>query len=186
MLAGVGGQGILLASRVLTTGLIAAGFDVKSSEVHGMAQRGGSVITQLAYGQKVYSSLYGAGVFDLLVSLEKLEALRYIHFLKKNGVLLVNEKEIPPLPVLTGAAVYPQDVDQRLTSYPVVLHLIAADTKAAELGNPRVMNMIILGALIKLLHLEQITDWSQLVSEAVKPQFREVNLQALQAGLGMV
>lgn len=107
MLAGVGGQGILLASRILSAGLIKAGYDVKSSEVHGMAQRGGSVVTQLSYGEKVYSPIVGAGAVDLLITLEKLEALRYVHFLKRNGTLLMNEREIPSLPILTGAVDYP-------------------------------------------------------------------------------
>jgi indolepyruvate ferredoxin oxidoreductase beta subunit len=184
MLVGVGGQGILLASRILTTGLIEAGYDVKASEVHGMAQRGGSVVTQLAFGDRIYSPLNGPGVFDILVSLEKLEGIRYLHFLKKGGILLVNRKEIPSLPVISGAATYPSDLTERMASYPVSLHLIDAD--ADQLGNPRVMNVVILGALIKLLHLTGLVDWREQVAAAVRPQFRDVNQKALEIGLNIV
>ena len=186
MLVGVGGQGILLASRILTTGLIEGGYDVKASEVHGMAQRGGSVVTQLAFGDKVYSPLNGPGVFDILVSLEKLEGIRYLHFLKKGGILLVNRKEIPSLPVISGAAIYPADLAERMASYPVSLHLIDADASALKLGNPRVMNVVILGALIKLLKLTDLVDWREQVVAAVKPQFQEVNQKALEIGLNIV
>ncbi len=186
MLVGVGGQGILLASRILTTGLIEAGYDVKASEVHGMAQRGGSVVTQLAYGDKVYSPLNGPGVFDILVSLEKLEGIRYLHFLKKGGILLVNRKEIPSLPVISGAATYPADLAERMASYPVSLHLIDADAAAEQLGHPRVMNVVILGALIKLLKLTDLVDWHEQVAATVKPQFQDVNLKALEVGLNIV
>jgi indolepyruvate ferredoxin oxidoreductase beta subunit len=186
MLVGVGGQGILLASRILTTGLIAGGYDVKASEVHGMAQRGGSVVTQLAFGDKVYSPLNGPGVFDILVSLEKLEGIRYLHFLKKGGILLVNRKEIPSLPVISGAATYPADLAERMASYPVSLHLIDADASALQLGNPRVMNVVILGALIKLLQLTDLVNWREQVAAAVKPQFQEVNQKAFEIGLNMV
>jgi indolepyruvate ferredoxin oxidoreductase beta subunit len=186
MLVGVGGQGILLASRILTSGLIKSGYDVKASEVHGMAQRGGSVVTQLAFGDQVYSSLNGPGVFDVLVSLEKLEGLRYLHFLKKNGILLVNRKEIPSLPVISGAATYPADLAERMASYPVSLHPIDADAAAEQLGHPRVMNVVILGALIKLLKLTDLVDWQEQVAAAVRPQFREVNQKALQMGLTIV
>jgi indolepyruvate ferredoxin oxidoreductase beta subunit len=186
MLVGVGGQGILLASRILTSGLIEAGYDVKASEVHGMAQRGGSVVTQLAFGAKVYSPLNGPGVFDILVSLEKLEGIRYLHFLKKDGILLVNRKEIPPLPVISGAATYPADLAGRMASYPVSLHLIDADAAAEQLGHPRVMNVVILGALIKLLKLTDLVDWQEQVAAAVRPQFREVDQKALEIGLNIV
>jgi indolepyruvate ferredoxin oxidoreductase beta subunit len=186
MLVGVGGQGILLASRILTSGLIKAGYDVKASEVHGMAQRGGSVVTQLAFGGRVYSPLNGPGVFDILVSLEKLEGIRYLHFLKKDGILLVNRKEIPPLPVISGAATYPADLAGRMASYPVSLHLIDADAAAEQLGHPRVMNVVILGALIKLLKLTDLVDWQEQVAAAVRPQFREVDQKALEIGLNIV
>ncbi len=186
MLAGVGGQGILLASRILSEGLIKAGYDVKSSEVHGMAQRGGSVVTQLSYGEMVYSPIAGAGAVDLLITLEKLEALRYVHFLKKDGILLMNEREIPSLPILTGAVEYPQDIEKRISEYPVTLHTIDADHEAEELGNLRVMNVVLLGALIKLAELEDLVDWPSVVAESVKPAYREINLKALAAGAELV
>lgn len=186
MLAGVGGQGILLASRILSTGLLKAGFDVKSSEVHGMAQRGGSVVTQLSYGKKVYSPISGAGAVDLLVTLEKLEALRYVHFLKKNGSLLMNAKEIPSLPVLIGAAEYPADIEERLSSYPISLYTIDADREAEKLGNLKVMNVVLLGAMVKLAGLSELVDWPSVVAESVKPAYREINLKAFTAGQNLV
>ena len=186
MLAGVGGQGILLASRILTSGLLKAGFDVKSSEVHGMAQRGGSVVTQLSYGKKVYSHISGAGAVDLLVTLEKLEALRYVHFLKKNGSLLMNAKEIPSLPVLIGAAEYPADIEERLSSYPISLYAIDADREAEKLGNLKVMNVVLLGAMVKLAGLSELVDWPSVVAESVKPAYREINLKAFTAGQNLV
>jgi indolepyruvate ferredoxin oxidoreductase beta subunit len=186
MLAGVGGQGILLASRILCAGLIKAGYDVKSSEVHGMAQRGGSVVTQLSYGERVYSPLVGAGAVDLLITLEKLEALRYVHFLKRNGALLMNAREIPSLPVLTGAVDYPQDIEERLSKYPISLHTIDADGAADKLGNLRVMNVVLLGAMVKLAGLEGLVDWPSIVAEAVKPAYRQVNLKAFAAGASLV
>lgn len=186
MFAGVGGQGIILATRVLAEGLIAAGYDVKSSEVHGMAQRGGSVVTQLSYGKKVYSPLVGAGAVDVLVTLEKLEALRYVHFLKRNGILLVNEREIPSLPVLTGKVSYPEDIAERLAQYPVSLHFLDADCEAEKLGNLKVMNIVLLGGLVKLAGLEQVVDWPEIISGAVKPQYREINAQAFRVGLALV
>lgn len=186
MFAGVGGQGILLASRVLAEGLLRAGLDVKSTEVHGMAQRGGSVVTQVCFGERVYSPLVGPGAIDALVALEKLEALRYIHFLKKNGVLLVNRKEIPSLPVLSGAVTYPQDVEERLSAFPVSLHIIDADREAERLGNHRVMNMVLLGALLKLTGIADLIDWKEVVSEAVRPEYRDVNLRALESGMIVV
>lgn len=186
MFAGVGGQGIILATRVLAEGLIAAGYDVKSSEVHGMAQRGGSVVTQLSFGQKVYSPLVGAGAVDVLVTLEKLEALRYVHFLKRNGILLVNEREIPSLPVLTGAVAYPEDLTERLGAYPVSLYLVDADREAEKLGNLRVMNIVLLGGLVKLAGLDDVVDWPEIISRSVKPRYREINIQALEAGMQLV
>ncbi len=186
MLAGVGGQGILLASRVLSSGLIKAGYDVKSSEVHGMAQRGGSVVTQLTYGEKVYSPIVGAGAVDLLITLEKLEALRYVHFLKKNGTLLMNAREIPSLPILIGSAEYPTDIEERLSAYPISLYTIDADREAEKLGNLRVMNVVLLGAMVKLAGLNELVDWPSVVAESVKPAYREVNLKAFAAGMKLV
>ncbi len=186
MFAGVGGQGILLASRVLAEGLLRSGLDVKSTEVHGMAQRGGSVVTQVCFGERVYSPLVGPGAIDALVSLEKLEALRYIHDVKRSGIVIVNKKEIPSLPVLSGAVTYPKDVEERLSSFPVSLHLIDADLEAERLGNRRAMNMVLLGALLKLTGLAALTDWKEVVAEAVRPEYRDINIRALEAGMRLV
>ncbi len=186
MLDGVGGQGIIMASKILIDGLIQADYDVKSSEVHGMAQRGGSVITQLRYGDRVYSSLVGEGAVDVLFAMEKLEAMRYAHFLKKDGLLLMNEMEIPPASVLTGESSYPGDINERLGALPVKFFPIAAEAKARELGNVRVMNVIMAGALIKLIGLADDLDWSAVVTAAVKPQYKELNLEAFRSGMELV
>ncbi|AOQ24801.1 hypothetical protein MTAT_03950 [Moorella thermoacetica] len=183
MIVGVGGQGIILACRILTSGLIKSGYDVKSSEVHGMAQRGGSVVTQLCYGQKVYSPLVGEGAVDVLMALEKLEALRYVHFLKRKGLLLVNDLEIPSLPVITGKATYPEGIPERLKSFDLTLYSIPAASVARELGNNRVMNIIMLGAMIALTGLEQLISWVDIVREAVRPQYQDLNQRAFEMGL---
>lgn len=186
MLTGVGGQGIILASTILINGLLKANYDVKGSEVHGMAQRGGSVVTQLRYGDKVYSPLVGAGAVDLLFAMEKLEAARYAHMLKKNGILLMNEMEIPSAPIMTGKVPYPRDIEERLSALPISFHSIPADEKARELGNPRVVNVIMLGAMIKLCGLDRELDWKEVVAAVVKPRFRELNLKAFEVGMKLV
>lgn len=185
LLCGVGGQGIILASKILSAGLIDAGYDVKMSEVHGMAQRGGSVTTQVRYGEEVFSPIIGEGQADVLVSFESMETAKWIGFLKKDGKVLINDFEIPSAPILSGAAVYPSGVIDDIRSKADTIVFKAVDL-ALELGNIKTMNIIILGALVKAMHLEDKADWQRLIKEQVKPKFHDVNIQAFEKGLSLV
>ena len=180
LLAGVGGQGTILVSKVLTQGLVDAGFDVKMSEVHGMAQRGGSVSTQVRWGRKVHSPIIGTGGADILVAFEKLEALRYASYLKPSGTLVVNEYEILPLSVSSGTEAYPEGVIEALKSCFRTIALDAASI-AGSLGNPRTMNIVLLGAMVGALGLGGI-DWEQALRAQVPDKAIAVNLAALAAG----
>lgn len=181
LFVGVGGQGTILASKILTIGLIEAGYDVKMSEVHGMSQRGGSVSTQVRFGKKVYSPIIGEGSADILVSFEEMEAARYAKFLKKDGQMVVNTTRIPSLPVLSGDCQYPQGIIEELKKHVPVLALDATQI-ASSLGNPKSANVVLLGALIGALGLHDI-DWQDIISRTVKPAFVNVNLRAFAAGL---
>jgi indolepyruvate ferredoxin oxidoreductase beta subunit len=181
LMVGVGGQGTILASKVLSTGLVNAGYDVKMSEVHGMAQRGGSVTTQVRFGRKVYSPIIGKGQADIIVAFEKLEALRMIEYLKKDGVMVVNDHAIPSMTVLTGAEEYPEGIVDELKSKVKVIVFKAAEV-ARELGNPRTQNIVLLGALIKAIGLEGL-DWDAAIEAEVKPKFVAMNKKALNKGM---
>ena len=181
LLVGVGGQGTILMSKVLTAGLVQAGYDVKMSEVHGMAQRGGSVSTQVRYGEKVYSPIIGRGEADVLVAFEKMEAVRYAAFLKPSGTAVVNDLSIMPLPVATGMAAYPEGAIEAMQKAFRVL-VVPASEIAGRLGNPKCMNIILLGALVKAFHLEGI-DWKNALTETIPPKAIAINLAAFQAGL---
>ena len=180
LICGVGGQGTLLMSKTLTAGLVQAGYDVKMSEVHGMAQRGGSVSTQVRYGEKVFSPIIGRGEADILIAFEKLEAARYSDLLKIGGTALINDYEVVPLPVSSGAAEYPQNiVEQMQRSFDV--SVIPASTLAKGLGNIRCTNIVLLGALVRAFHLESI-DWNAALTESVPPKVLALNLAAFDAG----
>ncbi len=181
LFVGVGGQGIILTSKVLSTALVNAGYDVKMSEVHGMAQRGGSVTTQVRYGEKVYSPIIGKGQADIIVSFERMEALRMLEYLKKDGVMVVNDHAIPSMPILTGDAEYPEGIIDELKSKAKTIVFKAADV-ARELGNPKTQNIVMLGALVKAFGLENL-DWDKAIEEEVKPKFVDINKKALQKGM---
>ena len=184
LLAGVGGQGTLLASNVLAHVGVRAGFDVKKAEVHGMAQRGGSVSSHMRWGEKVYSPLIGRGEVDYLVAFEKLEALRYVDMLRKGGTVIVGEMRIPPLSVSSGNDVYPADEEVRRIVGGVTddLHLIPSIRLAEEAGNVRAHNIVVLGALSTFADqiLPQI--WLEVIADWVPERFVDVNLRAFQAG----
>jgi indolepyruvate ferredoxin oxidoreductase beta subunit len=184
LLVGVGGQGTILASKLLTTGLMEAGYDVKMSEIHGMSQRGGSVSSQVRYGEKVESPVIELGGADILVSFEKMEALRWLKYLKKDGKVVVNDFEINSMPILSGRVDYPTGILEELSSK-VQTTVIDAAKQATELGNPKVMNVILLGTTIKAMGLEDI-DWEKIIRDNVKPQFVELNLKAIEVGMGLV
>lgn len=181
LFVGIGGQGTILASKILTIGLIEHGYDVKMSEVHGMSQRGGSVSTQVRFGKKVYSPIIGEGSADILVSFEEMEAARYARFLKKGGKMVVNKTQNPSLPVLSGACQYPQGILEELKKHVPVRDLDATKI-ATDLGNPKSANVVLLGALIEALGLHDI-DWKGIIAKTVKPAFVDINLKAFDAGM---
>ena len=184
MLVGVGGQGTILASKLLTIGLMQEGYDVKMSEIHGMSQRGGSVSSQVRYGEKVYSPVIEIGGADILVSFEKMEALRWLEYLKPEGKIVVNNYRIDSIPVLTGKAIYKEkEIEDELNRLNATI--INAADKAKELGNAKVMNIILLGALVKSMSLEDI-DWESIIRENIKEKFVDINLQAFKKGMEMV
>ncbi|MDO4383605.1 MAG: indolepyruvate oxidoreductase subunit beta [Eubacteriales bacterium] len=181
LLVGVGGQGTILASKILTSGLMEAGYDVKMSEIHGMSQRGGSVSTQVRYGEKVLSPIVGMGSADVIVAFEKMEALRWLPYLKKGGSIVVNDFVINPAPVNQGQAEYPEGIIEDLASKVKVVSLKAGDI-AADLGNPKAMNVVLLGALVKAIGTLDDVDWMKHIEKNVKPKFVELNKKAFQAG----
>lgn len=182
LFVGVGGQGTILASKVLTEGLLKNGYDVKMSEVHGMAQRGGSVTTQVRFGEKVYSPLIEKGTADVIVAFEKSEAARWLPFLKKGGYLVVNDYEMYPVPVLIGAEKYPENVNEGLKNAVENTIIVDAAGIAEELGNNKAMNVVLLGTLIKALGLENI-NWNEVLEGSVPPKAIDINKQALAKGL---
>lgn len=184
LFVGVGGQGIILASKILTEGLVKFGYDVKMSEVHGMAQRGGSVTTQVRFGEKVYSPLIGIGEADVLVSFEKVEAARWISYLKEGGSLVVNDYEIYSLPVLIGQEQYPENVLDELRTKVKNIKVLNAANVAMEIGNIKTQNIVLLGALIKALGLENM-DWESVVKENLPEKMHDINIKALRAGMNI-
>ena len=180
LLVGVGGQGTILASKLLTIGLMQAGYDVKMSEIHGMSQRGGSVSSQVRYGKDVQSPVIELGGADILVSFEKMEALRWLEYLRPNGVVVVNDYQISPMPVVSGIAEYADTIIDELNAK-VKTTLINAFDEAVALGNPRVMNIILLGVTIEMMNLDDI-NWDEILKSQVKADFYEINKKALAKG----
>lgn len=185
LFVGVGGQGTILTTKILSAGLVQLGYDVKMSEIHGMSQRGGTVTTQLKYGDKVYAPNIGEHEADIIISFEKVEALRALPYLKKGGTMISDEREIFSMPVLTGEAEYPSDALVKLAEVVENFKVIKAYEKALELGNSRVQNICILGALIKVLGLGGV-DWKALVASNVPEKVKDINIKAFEAGFNMV
>ena len=184
VLCGVGGQGTILASKILSYTLIEAGYDVKMSEIHGMSQRGGSVTTQVRYGDKVYSPIIGKGSADVLVAFEKMEALRYLDDVKVDGgVVIINDHAIQSLPTLQGMAAYPEDCIDRVKEKNEDTRVITATKIAGELGNEKAANVVLLGATVKALGLEAL-NWDAALAACVKPATLEMNKKAFEAGMG--
>lgn len=180
MIVGVGGQGTLLTSRILGGITLNAGFDVKLSEVHGMAQRGGSVVTFVRYGEKVYEPIVEEGQADVLIAFERLEALRYAHYLKKDGVIILNDQRIDPITVLIGAQEYPQDIVETLRKDYKVLTADALE-EAKKIGNTKVFNIIILGLAARYMDFQK-EDWLKTIEELVPPKTVEINKKAFEVG----
>ena len=180
LLVGVGGQGTILASKILSEGLTQAGYDVKMSEIHGMSQRGGNVSTQIRFGEKVYSPIVGRGEADIIVAFEKMEALRWIEYLKEGGKMVINDFEIPSVPIQQGACKYPEGILEELVHRAKVSVFKAGDI-AAQLGNSKTMNIVLLGALIKAMDIPGI-DWEEVIKSNVKKGFEDINIKAFRAG----
>lgn len=182
VLVGVGGQGILLASAIIAQAALTTGYDVKTYEVHGMAQRGGSVLAQVRYGEKVYSPLIPKHEASVLASLERTEALRYVDYLAPHGLAVVSDQVIVPVTVSSGAATYPEMDETALKTYFPRLVYVSAVERALELGNARAANVILLGALSTKLDNLADDAWQKAIQTCVKPKFVDLNLQAFYLG----
>ncbi len=183
MIVGVGGQGTLLASRILGNTLIAQGFDVKVSEVHGMSQRGGSVVTYVKYGESVSSPIVDKAQADLILAFERLEALRALPFLKKGGKMIVNDRAIDPMPVITGAMEYPANILETLNAQADVIALDALKY-AEESGSSKAVNVVLIGVLAKSTDIPY-NAWIETIKTTVPAKFLEINLKAFDAGYNL-
>ena len=183
MIVGVGGQGTLLASRILGNVVIEEGYDIKLSEVHGMSQRGGSVVTYVKFGDCVYSPIIDKGEADVILAFEKLEAYRALPYLKKDGKIIVNDQEINPMPVVIGAKEYPSDIISKLKSKCEVIDLDAVKL-ANEAGNIKAVNVVLIGVLAKSTDIEY-SKWIEAIKNTVPEKLLEVNLKAFDLGYNL-
>lgn len=183
MIVGVGGQGTLLTSRILGRLATRAGYDVKLSEVHGMAQRGGSVVTFVRFGGKVAEPIVEEGQGDVLIAFERLEALRYLHFLKKDGVVVVNDLRIDPITVVTGAAAYPDNIIAKLKQARRTIAVNATE-EAKKLGMPKAFNIVVLGAAARHMDFAK-DDWLRVIEATVPPKTVEINKKAFETGYAL-
>ncbi len=181
LLAGVGGQGIVLASKILAKCAFSAGFMVKESELHGMAQRGGSVISHVRFGEEVYSPLIPGGKADFLVALEELEGLRYTYFLKPSAQVILNSKQVAPSVIIPENSRYPENIKEKLESSGFRVDAVKALEKAKELGNLKVENIILIGALSRYLPFT-VEDWQRTIEESVPVKTIEINMKAFITG----
>ena len=181
MIVGVGGQGSLLASKLLGHLLMEQGYDVKVSEVHGMSQRGGSVVTYVRYGDKVASPVIDKGEADYIVSFELLEAARWTQYLKPGGRLVVNTQQINPMPVITGAAVYPEDLAAKMKDKGITVDAIDALSLAAQAGSAKAVNIVLMGHLSRSFDFT-LDEWMDAIEKSVPPKFLELNKKAFLLG----
>ena len=181
MIVGVGGQGSLLASKLLGHLLLSEGYDVKVSEVHGMSQRGGSVVTYVRFGDKVYSPIIDKGEADFIVSFEKLEAARYVEYLKSSGRIVVNTQEIDPMPVITGAAEYPENLIEKMQDLGIQVDALDCLALAEQAGSPKAVNIVLMGHLSKYFDIP-VEKWQKAIEECVAPKFVELNQKAFALG----
>lgn len=181
MIVGVGGQGSLLASKLLGHLLLTEGYDVKVSEVHGMSQRGGSVVTYVRFGEKVYSPIIDKGEADVIVSFEKLEAARYLEYLKPDGRIVTNTQEIDPMPVITGAASYPENLIEKLKEKGVQVDAMDCLTLANEAGSSKAVNIVLMGKLSNYFDIP-VEKWQKAIEECVPAKFLELNQKAFMLG----
>jgi indolepyruvate ferredoxin oxidoreductase beta subunit len=181
MIVGVGGQGTLLASKLIGSVAEKCGYDVKVSEVHGMSQRGGSVVTYVKLGEKVYSPIIEKGGADIILAFEKLEALRWIDYLKKGGSLILNDQEIDPMPVITGKSKYPKDITERLKKTGIRLRTVNALEIAAKCGNIKTVNVVLIGLLARITDIGRDA-WQKAIEEVVPQKLLDENIKAFNAG----
>lgn len=183
MIVGVGGQGTLLASRVLGNVLMRQGYDVKVSEVHGMSQRGGSVVTYVRYGDKVASPTIDEGQADVILSFEKLEAARWLSYLRQGGKLVSNTQEIDPMPVITGAAEYPEGLIEKIKAKGIDVLALDALSLAVEAGSSKAINIVLIGVLSNYMEFGEAS-WQEALADCVPPKFLEINKKAFALGRG--
>ena len=181
IIVGVGGQGAILVSKIMTNGLIQAGYDVKQSEVHGMSQRGGSVSTQVRWGEKVYGPVFGKGCADILIAMENMEAVRYAEFLKPDGVAIINDYERDSMTTASGIEEYPEGCLEAMQKQFKCI-VVPANEIAEKLGNPRCMNVVLFGACCGLMGADSV-NWEDVVRKVVPAKALELNLAAFRAGL---
>jgi len=183
LLTGVGGQGTILASKLLTEGLLSQGYDVKMSEVHGMSQREGPVLTHVRFGEQVFSPIVETKKADVIIGFEELEVLRNLEYLREDGkgVVILNRVRVNPIGVQNGSEKYPGNVEEFISARAGKVIAMDASEEARKLGNLRVMNIILLGASVRQLGLEEI-DWGKVIAENVKSQYVELNQQAFELG----
>jgi len=181
MIVGVGGQGSLLASKLLGRLLLTKGYDIKVSEVHGMSQRGGSVVTYVRFGDKVYSPIIDKGEADFIISFELLEAARYTEYLKRDGRIITNTQQVNPMPVITGAASYPEELDTKMAAAGINLDAFDALALAEEAGNAKAVNLVLLGRLSKYFDFTD-EEWMLAIEESVPAKFLELNKKAFALG----
>ena len=181
MIVGVGGQGSLLASKLLGYLILSQGYDVKVSEVHGMSQRGGSVVTYVRYGDRVYSPVIDQGEADYIVSFELLEAARWLPYLKKDGIIVTNTQQIDPMPVITGAAEYPKELVEKLTASGARVDALDCLRLAEEAGSAKAVNIVLLGRLSKYFDIPREA-WDEALSANVPPRFLTMNQKAFELG----
>ena len=181
LIVGVGGQGTLLASRLLGNAVISCKYDVKVSEVHGMSQRGGSVVTYVRYGEQVSSPIIETGEADMIISFEMLEAARYLSYLKKGGTVVVNTQQIDPMPVITGAAEYPEQILEKMQA--AGIHTVAIDALklAEEAGSSKAVNVVLMGVVARNMEIEKDV-WIQTIRDTVPAKFVDMNLKAFELG----
>lgn len=181
MIVGVGGQGTLLASRILGNAILAQNYDVKVSEVHGMSQRGGSVVTYVRYGKEVFSPVIDEGEADIIISFEELEAVRWLKYLKKGGKLITSTQQIDPMPVIIGAATYPENLIDKMKDKGIDLVSIDALSLAEEAGSSKATNVVLMGVLSNYLGFEDNV-WESAIKQCVPPKFLDVNKKAFTLG----
>ena len=181
MIVGVGGQGSLLASKLLGQLLLTRGYDVKVSEVHGMSQRGGSVVTYVRYGDRVYSPIIDRGEADLIISFEQLEAARWVEYLKPEGTIVTNLQQTDPMPVITGAAVYPERLVEKMKARGIKVDAIDALTLAEKAGSAKAVNLVLMGRVSRYFDFAE-DDWQRAIDACVPARFLELNREAFRLG----